>query len=46
MTYNCPDSPEGYLSPSLRLIDLTLETAFLASNTEPIDGGDDPVIDW
>lgn len=35
-----------YLTPSLRLIDANLENNFLASNLEPIDGGDDPDIDW
>lgn len=37
---------EDYQTPSLRLIDTNLETAFLASNLEPIGGGDDPDIDW
>ena len=35
-----------YLVPSLRLITTNLETSFLASNLEPIGGGDDPDIDW
>lgn len=35
-----------YLAPAIRVIDAQIETAFLASNLEPIDGGDDPVIDW
>ena len=35
-----------YTSPSLRIIDSALETSFMASNLEPIDGGDDPDIDW
>lgn len=30
----------------MRFIDTHLETSFLASNLEPIDGGDDPDIDW
>ena len=37
---------EVYAAPSLRLIDTSLETSFLASNLEPIGGGDDPDIDW
>ena len=37
---------EDYQTPSLRLIDTNLETNLLASNLEPIDGGDDPDIDW
>ena len=39
-------SKEVYVAPSLRLIDTSLETSFLASNLEPIGGGDDPDIDW
>ena len=35
-----------YQSPSLRLIATQSETSFLQSNLEPIDGGDDPDIDW
>lgn len=35
-----------YSTPSLRIIDTRLETSFLQSNLEPIDGGDDPDIDW
>ena len=37
---------EGYVAPSMRLIDLNLDQSFLASNLEPIGGGDDPDIDW
>ena len=37
---------EDYQTPSLRLIDTNLETTFLASNLEPIGGGDDSDIDW
>ena len=39
-------SRESYLQPFLRIIDLKLDQSFLASNLEPIDGGDDPDIDW
>ena len=35
-----------YQVPSLRIITTNLETSFLQSNLEPIDGGDDPDIDW
>ena len=35
-----------YISPSLRVVPLTTEFSFLQSNLEPIDGGDDPDIDW
>ena len=37
---------EVYISPSLRLFVTKLEISFLLSNLEPIDGGDDPDIDW
>lgn len=37
---------EGYIAPSMRLVDLKLDQSFLVSNLEPIDGGDDPDIDW
>ena len=37
---------EGYVAPSMRFVDLKLDQSFLASNLEPIDGGDDPDIDW
>ena len=36
----------GYVAPSARVVDLTLDYSFLASNLEPIGGGDDPDIDW
>ncbi len=35
-----------YLVPTLRFIETKLESSFLASNLEPIEGGDDPDIDW
>ena len=37
---------EGYVAPSLRIVDLAVDQSFLASNLEPIGGGDDPDIDW
>ena len=39
-------SPEAYQAPAMRVIDTRLESSFLASNLEPIGGGDDPDIDW
>ena len=39
-------SRQEYRTPSLRLIETNLEASFLQSNLEPIDGGDDPDIDW
>lgn len=38
--------PEEYQAPAIRVIDSRLEISFMASNLEPIDGGDDPDIDW
>ncbi len=44
---NAPiQSRQDYQTPSLRLIDTNLEYNLLASNLEPIGGGDDPDIDW
>ncbi len=37
---------KGYSTPSVRIVDLALDQSFLASNLEPIVGGDDPDIDW
>ena len=37
---------KDYSVPSLKLIATKLESSFLQSNLEPIDGGDDPAIDW
>ena len=40
-------SPEGYVAPSLRVVEMKQERSFLeSSNLEPIEGGDDPDIDW
>ena len=37
----------GYERPALRVLETKLELSFLeSSNLEPIDGGDDPEIDW
>ena len=47
MKYSGIHQPQnGYTAPSMRFVDLTLDQSFLASNLEPIDGGDDPDIDW
>ena len=40
------DFKKYYLAPSVRIIGTRLEVSFLASNLEPIGGGDDPDIDW
>ena len=37
---------KDYQTPSLRFIETNLEMSFLQSNLEPIDGGDNPDIDW
>lgn len=37
---------EEYFAPSVRIIVIDNEAPFLQSNLEPIDGGDDPFIDW
>ena len=39
-------SPEAYVAPSVRVEETLPELSFLQSNLEPIDGGDDPFIDW
>lgn len=39
-------SLDKYQAPAMRVIDTRLEASFLQSNLEPIDGGDDPDIDW
>lgn len=39
-------TPTTYMVPSLRIIDTNQETSFMASNLEPIDGGNDDYIDW
>lgn len=40
-------SPGGYVAPSLRVVEMKQERSFLeSSNLEPIEGGDDPDIDW
>jgi hypothetical protein len=35
-----------YVAPSVRVVETKQEWSFLASNLEPIGGGDDPDIDW
>ena len=35
-----------YSAPSLRIIATSQETSFMASNLEPIGGGNDDFIDW
>ena len=47
MKYSETRQPQdSYVVPSMIIIETKLETFFLASNLEPIDGGDDPDIDW
>lgn len=36
----------GYAAPSSRFVEIVQDLSFLASNLEPIGGGDDPEIDW
>ena len=40
------ESRKDYQITSLRFVETNLEMSFLQSNLEPIDGGDDPDIDW
>ena len=40
------DPRAGYVAPSVRVVETKQELTFLASNLEPIGGGDDPDIDW
>lgn len=35
-----------YIAPSMRVVETYQDYSFLTSNLEPIDGGDDPDIDW
>lgn len=37
---------KDYSVPGLRLLAFRSETTFLASNLEPIEGGNDPDIEW
>lgn len=40
-------SPKGYEAPCVRVVEMKQERSFLeSSNLEPIEGGDDPDIDW
>ena len=37
----------GYVAPAVRVVETKQEYSFLVSDIlEPIDGGDDPDIDW
>ena len=36
----------GYEAPCVRVVEMRQEISFLQSNLEPIDGGDDPEIEW
>ena len=47
MKNNTTNEPRKvYMIPSMRFIETSQEVSFLQSNLEPIDGGDDPAIDW
>ena len=35
-----------YAAPLVRVVEMRQESSFLASNLEPIDGGDNPEIEW
>ena len=35
-----------YDTPDMRVVEICFDRDFLASNTEPIDGGDSPDIEW
>lgn len=40
------EKEKEYVSPSIRIIPITIELSFAQSNLEPIGGGDDPDIEW
>ena len=40
------DARGRYVAPVARVVETKQEYSFLLSNLEPIDGGDDPDIDW
>ena len=46
MDITTKQASKEYELPTMRMIDTRLEISFLASNLEPIGGGDDPEIDW
>ena len=37
---------KAYVAPFARVVEMSPDLSFLASNLEPIDGGDDEYIDW
>ena len=39
-------SLKTYAAPAFRFLRITEERSFLQTNTEPIEGGNDPDIDW
>ena len=39
-------TPKAYVAPFVRVVEMSPDLSFLASTLEPIDGGDDPYIDW
>lgn len=46
MDITSKESRSTYLTPSMRIVYAKVEFSFLASNLEPIGGGEDPDIDW
>lgn len=46
MKNNEKTAPEAYVAPFMRVVEMSADISFLASNLEPIDGGDDSYIDW
>lgn len=46
VTIRMDRAKKAYSTPAVRDILLCQEFYFLASNLEPIDGGDNPDIDW
>ena len=46
MKNNEKAAPEAYVAPFVRVVEMSPDLSFLASTLEPIDGGDDPYIDW
>lgn len=46
VTVKLDKTKNAYCTPVVRDIRFCQERSFLASNLEPIDGGDDPDIDW
>ncbi len=37
---------KAYIAPSVRVMDIDFPDNILSGNIEPIEGGDDPDLDW